>query len=410
MVAMGEPIGREDELAALERFVVGDGSGALLLEGPAGIGKTTLWEHSIELAVHKGVRVLATRAADGEAALGYAGLGDLLAGLDEVVQSLPPPQREAIETALLLRTGAALDRGAVALGTAGVLRKLGEEGPVLVALDDVQWLDEPSAAALAFAVRRVRTTRLLIAARQGEEWELRRALERTALERLAVGPLDPPGIRHLLHERLGLRLPRRLTQQIVHASQGNPLFALELGRAVQESGEASLSADLPLPATVEELLARRVASLEPAVRRLLLVATLAPGLDASQLPGREAAGDALEAAVLTLDGDRLRPAHPLLGAAALARARPGELRNLHRELAAVAGDEEQRCHHLARATLLPDAELADRVAAAAARAGTRGAALAAAELATEALRLTGGTDQSSARTCAANWAVSLPRS
>lgn len=383
-------VGREEELELVERFVVGADPGALLLEGPAGIGKTSLWEFGIDIARRKGVRVLVARPADEESRFAFSGLGDLLADVEAArYASIPDPQRRALETALLVRAGAeSVESHAVALAACTLLRALSQDGGVLVAVDDLPWLDEPSASALAFAARRLENVRFLLAARPGSPSPLRHALERSRLERARVGPLDLAAIRHLLHARLGLTLPRRVLQRIVEVSQGNPLFAIELGRSIQLAGLPALGANLPLPATVEDLLAERVQALTVPVRRLLLAVALGPGVPATRLPGTEALPEALEEAVVIVEGDRLRLAHPLLGATVLAGSRPAERRALHLELAGAAADEEQRCFHLALATDLPDRAIAERVAAAGGRAALRGATATAAELAEHALRLT----------------------
>lgn len=155
-------IGRERELAELGRLVSGLSSGpaAVLLQGEAGIGKTTIWEAGIAAAIDASIPVLATRAVEGEMRLSFTAVGDLLAGeLDEILPALPDPQRDALEVALLLARprARAPDRRAVANAFLSALRILGRRGPVAVAVDDVQWLDAPSASALAFALRRLRT-------------------------------------------------------------------------------------------------------------------------------------------------------------------------------------------------------------------------------------------------------------
>ena len=152
-------LGREAELATIARFFddVGQGPRALLIEGDAGIGKTTLWRESVRLAQRRG-RVLISRASDAEARLSFAVLGDVLVpALDEGgLERLPARQRRSLEAALMLGepAGSRPDSRAVALAVLEVLRSLAAEDPLTLAIDDVQWVDGPSARAFAFALRR----------------------------------------------------------------------------------------------------------------------------------------------------------------------------------------------------------------------------------------------------------------
>jgi AAA ATPase domain len=165
-------LGRDAELAEVRSFIgSGSGSGgpsALLLVGTAGIGKTTLWRAGVSLARARGHRVLACRAAESEARLSYAALGDLF---DFELPDLPAPQRRALDAALLRAEveGAPPDQRAVSLASLGVLRALAASAPLVIAIDDVQWLDTPSARVLAFVVRRLEDApiRILVALRTG---------------------------------------------------------------------------------------------------------------------------------------------------------------------------------------------------------------------------------------------------
>ena len=153
-------VGREQELAAIDEFLLALGaSGAVVVEGEPGIGKTTVWQATVEGAEARGLRVLRAAPAQSEAELAFSSLADLLGpALEDVVGELPPPQRSALEAALLLESpgGGRTDRRAVGAGLLNALRALAAEGPLLVAIDDVQWLDRSSAAALQFAFRRLR--------------------------------------------------------------------------------------------------------------------------------------------------------------------------------------------------------------------------------------------------------------
>lgn len=170
-----EIVGREEELSSLRAFVddVGRGPTTLVLEGVAGIGKTTLWEAAVEHAHAQGSTVLASRPADAERALGHAGLGDLLEDVgDDTLSALLTPRRRALQVALLREEASSdpVDHRTLAVALRDVLQLLGERGPILIAVDDVQWLDPSSSRALAFALRRLDASRVnvLLARRLGE--------------------------------------------------------------------------------------------------------------------------------------------------------------------------------------------------------------------------------------------------
>ena len=390
-----ELVGRQPELEALRTFV-DEFPQALVLTGSPGIGKTSLWAAGVEHAREQGLRVLAARPSDAEAQHAFGALIDLL---DTVASSelgeLPVPQLNALEVALLRSgpTGPAPEGPAIAVGFLAALRALASRTPVVVAVDDIQWLDPPSAEVLAFAARRLEglDVGFLLTARPGSPHALELALEAWGLRRLEAAPLSVGAIRHLLSERVGLDPGRHLLRRITEATLGNPLFALEMGRTLVERGRPAAGEQLPLPASVEELLGSRVERLPVHVQRLLLAASLTADLrraHVAAIASVDARDDAVDAGVLAVEGARVRPTHPLLAAAATNRSRARERRQLHSALAEAVSDEERRALHLALATELPDDELAARVAAAARRASVRGAAQEAAMLAEHALRLT----------------------
>jgi hypothetical protein len=397
-IERGWPIfGREAELAQLDAFVdpAGEARG-FFLTGEPGAGKTTLWEAAIETARLRGVRVLSARASGADAQLAFTALIDLFEDVDaDDLAGLPSPQRRALEVALLRAepTEGGLPDAAVALGFTNVVRALAERGPLLLAVDDVQWLDPASAEAIAFAVPRLadHPVRFLFAKRSRSSSFLERAHGPKGLQRLAVGPLSFGATQRLLAERLGLSLPRHVLRRVVSATVGNALFALELGRVLGAQGPLAIGEDVPMPEIVEEVLGTRVAGLPAPVRRLLLAVALSSDLRAAQAEaiGASAAvlDEAVELGVVSVDGDRLRPAHPLFASAAKSQARAGEQRELHRALAELAADEESRAVHLALAAEGPDEELAAALSAAVAAAAARGARHDAIVLAEHALRL-----------------------
>jgi DNA-binding CsgD family transcriptional regulator len=394
--AVGHAFGREAELALLDRFVSAKGAGAgLVLTGGPGVGKTTLWQAGTDLARRHRRRVLATRPGDAETGLSFAGLADLLEGIDTAaIRGVPSPQLRALDVALVRAPPDEVppESLAISAGFLNVLRGLSSRKTLLVAVDDVNRLDRPSADVLVFAARRLRGSpiRFLLARRPCQPSGLERALE-PGLERLEVAPLSLGALRHLLVERLGLNLPRHALRRLVDTTLGNPLFALEVGRVLAEHGLPAAGDELPVPDTVEDLLGTRVASLGAGQRRLLLAVALSADLRASDLAAFADAAtieDAVEAGLLIVDGDRVRVSHPLLAAAARKRSPARDRRRLHLELAGVVADQELRARHLALAATAPADELAATVGAAAASASARGARQEAVELAEHALRLT----------------------
>jgi DNA-binding CsgD family transcriptional regulator len=392
-------IGRDGELDTISAFLGSpdDGAGALVLEGPPGIGKTTLWRRGFDYAEQRGYRVVACSAAVSEAQLSFTALRDLLeAAFDEVADRLPPPQRRALEVALLRAEpeGSAQGPAAVAAAFLTVLRELASRTRLLVAIDDVQWLDSASALVLQFAARRLEhePVRLLLTARsEGDapSLDLVRSLG-DRVRHIEIGPLTLGALQRLLHERLGRAFARPALRRIHDASGSNPFFALELARA---AGDGITADALPVPETLRELVQGRLAAL-PAGTSAALVTVAALGhpqisLVASVVPDwEEAFPAAVDAGVLEVRRDRLRFAHPLLASVVYADAPEEHRRAVHRALAEVVEDLEQRAWHLARATEQPDDDVAATLDSAAERAAARGAPETAAELAEHARRLT----------------------
>ena len=240
-------VGRDTELASVRGFVssIPEGALALALEGEAGIGKTTLWQAGLDEADDRAFRILVARPAESEAALSFSGIGDLLdTVLDEVLAALPAGQRRALSLALVLADdeGPPPDPHAIGLALLTAFRALAEGRPVVVAIDDVQWLDPASAGGLAFAGRRLRSERVgvLCSRRAGLDSllveELRRGLPSDRVGTLEVGPLDAAALHHVVQSHLGLILPRPVLDEVRDVSGGNPFYALELVRALQRRG------------------------------------------------------------------------------------------------------------------------------------------------------------------------------
>jgi len=392
-------VGRAAELGEVAGFL---GSGpalagrVLVACGEPGIGKSTVWEAGTDLARSRGFAVWSTRASEAEAQLSFAGLADLLEGAGPgVLAGLPVPQRRALEVAVRRAEpeGAPPEPLAIAAGLLGALRVAARAGPVLAAVDDLPWLDGASAAAVAFAARRLagHDVRFLISRRAGRPSELEQVLEPAGVVRVELGPLSFGAISGLLAGRLAAPLPRRVIRQVFDTCGGNPLFALELGRAVLERGLPEIGAGLPVPEVLGELFGARVGALPPGVRRALMAVALGGGLSGEELAAVAdplAVEDAQASGVLVADGRRVRAAHPLLAAAAAGQAAAAERRDLHAALGAAVGDPVLAARHRALAAAGPDAALAGEVSAAAAAAAARGAVADAAELAGQGLRLT----------------------
>ena len=398
-------VGRDQELAAVGEVLDGlqAGLGVLLVEGEPGIGKTTLWLAGREQAQQLGHRVLSCRPIQTETPLAFVALADLLEPvLNETLPHLPAPQAGALEVAMLRAEAGARrpDRRTVSAAVLGAIRRVAAAGPVLVAVDDVQWLDRASAGVLEFVIHRLagEPVGVLATSRTGEATplDLDRILPPGQLRRLVVGPLSVGSLQPILRRQLGVTFSRPVLLRIHQASGGNPLFALEIARSIQALGELRRAEPLPVPDALTDAVGARLATLSPRVRRrLVVVALLAQptlGLVEEVFADPERVRADLEVAqragVIRLAGDRIRFTHPLLAAAAVAGATPDQRRRLHGRLASASADPEERARHLALATLRPDAGVAALLDAAAVAARARGAPDVAAELSEEALRLT----------------------
>ncbi len=400
-----EVVGRGVELAAVERFVERSQTGlaALVLEGEPGIGKTTIWQAALAAASDRGFRILRSRPARSEYGLTLGGLTDLLADVDEiVVERLPDPQRHALEVALLrvAPSGSLPDQRTLSVAVATLLRMLTASEPVLLAIDDAQWLDESSAAILAYAVRRLKDRPLGVLASVRVESadagipDLALATPADRLERIRLGPIPLASLHRIFLLRLGRSFPRLTLVRIETASAGNPLYALEIARALSGTDlPTDPQAPLPVPGSLGSLMAGRISALPIATRRVLLFAAAAavPTIATLERVGPGAA-EALEPAVrdgiVALDVETVRFSHPLFAQAVLGLAPAGELRRAHAELAEATASPDARARHLGHATDGPDEMVARALVAAASGARERGATLDAAALYLEAGRVT----------------------
>jgi DNA-binding CsgD family transcriptional regulator len=353
--------------------------------------------------------VLACRPVQAEARFSYAGLADLLGGAaDNVLPVLPPIQRRALESALLIGdTEVAADDRAVAAAFLGAVRLLAAEAaPVCLAIDDLQWLDAASLAALQFALPRLDhglVAALLTVRGNPPPW-LRPTLPDPWLVTVWMTGLSVGAIYELFRVRLGVTFPRPILIRLWETSSGNPFFALELAAALRRLGVAPAPDEpLPIPATLDELLRERLAGLDAgaleAARVVAAAADPTTELVEAALGGSSDSwlAEALDARILELDDHRLRFTHPLLGSAVASRETPSRRRALHSRLAKVVPTAEERARHLALASSEPDDEIASILDAAATSARVRGAPGTAAELAEKALRLTPQADAAGVR-------------
>jgi DNA-binding CsgD family transcriptional regulator len=368
----------------------------LVIEGDPGIGKTTLWRESMRLADERGYRVLSCRPAEAESKLSFAGLADLLGSVSaEVLDDLPAPQRRALEIALLRADPdeGELDRGTVFAAFVSAARSLARARPLVVAVDDVQWLDAPSAAALDFALRRLGNSPIGVIVSVRVEGRgiatssFEQALAKGQLERVRLGPLSLAALHRLLSDRLGHTFPRPTLVRLARASDGNPFFALEIARELLARGQLAPGESLPVPDNLRDLVAARIEGLPARTREALLVASALsePTVD---LVGAPALAPAEKAGLVQIEGDRVVFAHPLYASAIYASASTARRRTLHRELAETVIDFEEHGRHLGLSAEEADEEVAGALEEAGTRARARGAPDAAAELLEQARRLT----------------------
>lgn len=405
-------IGRELEVGALEAFLAAAArrSTTLVIEGEPGIGKTRLWRDGVEAARARSFRTLIARPGGADVQLAFAGLADLLRGVDQfLLVELPAPMRRALNVALQLESddGTPPDQFAVAAAFLGVLRRLAVRSPVLVAVDDLQWLDPASARLIEFALRRLDAepvgalfTRRLD---EGDSWpRIVDAVDEKRRSRLHLGPLTLGGVHELIRSRLGVKLGRATLQRVHETSGGNPFFALQLAEALVQVGtEVPPGQPLPVPADLRDLIEARLVLLSAHVRETLLACAAltrptVPLVEAAVSDQSSVAADLDEAEaagiVEVVDGE-VRFTHPLLASVLVASFPIGRRRSLHGRLAEVALGHEERARHLALATTGADASVATVLETAGAEAHARGAIRAEAELLGQSVALTPAADR-----------------
>ncbi|WRZ95088.1 AAA family ATPase [Streptomyces sp. NBC_01007] len=379
----------------------------VLFHGPPGIGKSLLVAAlvtSLAARDRPAGTVLHCSPVQEDARLPFVGLIDLFARVPEsCLETLAPAPRAALRAALLRGEEPADDRSRLAVRVAvlEVLRTLAATGPVLLVVDGLQWLDEPSAEVLAFAVRRVEGLDIrMVAAERVADCEQPERLRccPPGTVGLPVPPLADGEVAHLVRTGFGAGLPPAVLRAIQDAAAGNPWYALELGReALREGAPAGSGPALPVPRRLRALLLDQVRTLSETARRTLLVAsaTAHPSLSLLRAAGLDdPAADLAEAdgmGVATVDvGGTVRFRHPMLRAAVHADAPEHSRRQAHALLARAVTEPVEQARHLALAHPHEDETTARTLMSAAAYARRDGAPDTAFELAEFAARRTPG--------------------
>jgi DNA-binding CsgD family transcriptional regulator len=398
-----EIVGRELERAAIEGWLERPGPGArvLMVEGEAGAGRTLLWQDSLRSAHRLGYRVLVSRPSELDSSLSFSVLGDLLDAADgRLIDALPAPQRAAVQAALLQAdAGGPIPVRGVALGVLSILRQLAQAAPVLLAVDDVHWMDESSAIALAFALRRIDDEHVLLlgALRSGSPAAFASGLALPDHQRqtLRLPPLSEEAVVGVLRAHLGKPIPWPEAAEVHHLAGGNPAVALEIGRALRRGEIGHRPAEpLPVPGSLRPDARRRLAGLPAATLDALLVVA-AQGRPAVRLFERALGASspaglqpAAERGLVEIAGDLIRVLEPLALSFVYWDADPERRADVHRQLAGAAPDRAERLRHLALCSPEPAARLATELEEATTRTAERGALREAEELAELTLRLT----------------------
>ncbi|MFE2563746.1 AAA family ATPase, partial [Streptomyces mirabilis] len=332
-------VGRDHELALLSRLVdalTTGRTGALLMTGGPGAGKSALLDAAARMARRSGVRVLRCRGSEGESGLAFAGLHQLLRPFLDLDEGLPTRQRAALLGVFGLDDGTRTvsDPLLTSLGALTLLSDAAEHGPLLLVIDDTHWLDLGTLDVLAFMARRLEgePVALLLAAR---DTAVPAQLDRQ-IDRLTIEPLDPAAAGRLLD-----RQPRppagRARSRVLEQAAGVPLALVELARAVARDPAAAHEDALPLTDRLEAIFAADLPELPPVTRALLLFAAAA---ESAELPvilsavGDRATPDdwlpAERAGLVRIDADRVRFRHPLIRSAVYRAATYTERRTAHR--------------------------------------------------------------------------------
>ncbi|WP_165845689.1 AAA family ATPase [Streptacidiphilus pinicola] len=403
-----ELVGREQEVALLTSFVAEAtrNGGLLLLSGDPGIGKSLLLDLAGKAATRAGALVLRSDGVEFQAGVSFSNLSCALAPLQGEIHALDPVRRDALMVALGIRSEAAVDHVVVYNAALALLRKAAGSRPLLIVVDDLQWVDHASAAAFAFISRRLAGSPVafLAASRAGADT----VFNRTGLPELELRPLDRAASARLVRDRFPGLSPRTM-QCVLDQAKGNPLALLELPTAVNELRPgtlSTLSTVFPVSRRLQSLYAFRIQELPAPARRLLLLAALEGTGDLRILRAAGAGADALgdlahaeRAQLVRVDNGglgRLTFRHPLVRATIVWGSTSDERVAAHTALAkALADRPDRQVWHLVEATADPDERIADLLEKSAHRARRRGDAVGALNALVRAADLSPGqTDRS----------------
>ena len=412
-------IGRTEEIAKLDALLdqVRDGmSGVLVLRGEAGIGKTALLNATALSA--QDLSVIRLEGIESEMQLGYAALHRLLLPYLPRLEHLAEPQRDALQSAFGLTSSAPPDRFLVSLAALSLLGDVAQHDPLLIVVDDAQWLDRESVAALVFVARRLQADRIALVFAARESLEIGATFQ--GIPDLWVSGLDKDFARNLLTASVSNPVSYRVAERIITVTRGNPLALMELsGELTSEHllDHAPLPDPLPISDLIEARFLRQVRSLPADTQTILLVAAADPEGDPNTLR--------LAAEILDLSAGAIEPAvdegllvihprvefrHPLVRAAVYGGATTEERRRAHHALAAVIDveqDSDRRALHMALAAVGPDEDLAADLERSAAQARARGGYTAESSFLVRAAKLTPDPQRQAGRLLAAAHAAFL---
>jgi tetratricopeptide (TPR) repeat protein len=381
------------------------GPAGLVVEGEAGIGKSTLMFGAAAEAESRGFRVLSTQGSPAEVTFAYASVADLLREVDgETLTSLPELQRLALERAQIGEVdggGPATDERTVAIALLSVIERCGTQGPVLLVIDDAQWLDASSRAAIGFAARRLTgPVGIVLSFRTGDpdsaderSWLQFRHPE--SLGRVSMRPLSHRALHVMIADRLGHTLPRPTMSRIYEISGGNPFFAIELALAAADDVAAN---KVELPGSLAALVRNRLGHADDDAAEILLAAACsaaptiemiarATGTSASSVVGILEPME--QSRIVVIDGNRMRFAHPLFATGVYNEAASARRRAMHQTLATIVEQPEIRARHLALSATSGDETMLSALDAAADATTAQGAPAVAAELLELAMKLGG---------------------
>lgn len=400
-------VSRPDEQRAVGDFLTAaqTRASALLIGGEAGIGKTALWLDSIDRARGSGFRVLTARAGQLETAHAYTTVGDLLSEVEpEAYAGIPDFQQTALDRVLLRadEPGPETNPRTIATAFTSVVEALAATTPTLIGVDDVQWLDSSSRSVLAYAVHRMKSrVGVLFTERRerghGTAMSWLTSVTTGGVGELDVPPLSPSGLHQLMEHKLGHSFPSPIMKRIADISGGNPLYALELARAIEADPDGGQQV---FPRTLAELVRMRIGRLSAGTLDVLLAASCvrSPTVDQLAHVTDRSADDVValleepeDAGIVVLDGNRVSFTHPVLARGVYVDATRARRRHWHRVWSAVEKEPESRARHLAMAATSNDQATLAVLDEAAAIVRARGAPAAAAELLDLAIGL-GGDD------------------